>query len=209
MAISREYVSEFCSRISIASRSPKANVLINRDGRACISDFSLITIISDQQTFLSSCVEGGTTPWMSPELLEPEGFGLKESRPTKESDCYALGMVVYEVLSGRAPFAPSKVPVVKVLRGERPEKPQEAWFTDGVWQTLQLCWSQSPGDRINAKAVLLGLEGNPPRLGPVPHVDGIAEADVNDQSDTTSSDSSTFDLFRLRSRAHLGIPVVQ
>ena len=34
---------------------------------------------------------------MSPELLDPEMFGLDNNRPTKQSDCYALGMVVYEV----------------------------------------------------------------------------------------------------------------
>jgi hypothetical protein len=37
---------------------------------------------------------------MSPELLDPEMFGLPElegERPTKQSDCYALGMVIYEV----------------------------------------------------------------------------------------------------------------
>lgn len=36
---------------------------------------------------------------MSPELLDPERFGLsnEDYRPTKQADCYALGMVVYEV----------------------------------------------------------------------------------------------------------------
>jgi len=37
---------------------------------------------------------------MSPELLDPERFGVTESegnRPTRQSDCYALGMVIYEV----------------------------------------------------------------------------------------------------------------
>jgi len=38
---------------------------------------------------------------MSPELLDPERFGLPDSpeanRPTRRSDCYALGMVIYEV----------------------------------------------------------------------------------------------------------------
>ena len=37
---------------------------------------------------------------MSPELLHPERFEIPESednRPTGESDCYALGMVIYEV----------------------------------------------------------------------------------------------------------------
>ena len=40
---------------------------------------------------------GGTTSWMSPELLHPRMFGLDDDRPTTQSDCYALGMVVYEV----------------------------------------------------------------------------------------------------------------
>ena len=34
---------------------------------------------------------------MSPELLNPDLFGITDCRPTKQSDCYALGMVVYEV----------------------------------------------------------------------------------------------------------------
>ena len=43
---------------------------------------------------------GGTRRWMSPELLDPDRFGMPESennRPTRQSDCYALGMVIYEV----------------------------------------------------------------------------------------------------------------
>ena len=44
-----------------------------------------------------SFTAGGTTRWMSPELLYPEGYGTSDGRPTKQSDCYALGMVVYEV----------------------------------------------------------------------------------------------------------------
>lgn len=34
---------------------------------------------------------------MSPELLDPEKFNVPDPRPTKESDCFALGMVIYEV----------------------------------------------------------------------------------------------------------------
>ena len=39
---------------------------------------------------------GGTFPWMSPELLKLVGPD-SNIRPTHESDCYALGMLVYEV----------------------------------------------------------------------------------------------------------------
>ena len=45
---------------------------------------------------------GGTLCWMSPELLDPSRFG-SNGRPTPESDCYALGMVIYEVSWLRSP----------------------------------------------------------------------------------------------------------
>jgi len=44
---------------------------------------------------------------MSPELLDPERFGMPESegnRPTRQSDCYALGMVIYEVGAHKSKF---------------------------------------------------------------------------------------------------------
>ena len=34
---------------------------------------------------------------MSPELLDPDRFEITDYRPTKQSDCYAFGMVIYEV----------------------------------------------------------------------------------------------------------------
>ena len=86
--------------------------MINGDRRACLADFGLSTItgvaapagvsrvslISNDT--LMSFTGGGTRRWMSPELLDPERFGMPESednRPTRQSDCYALGMVIYEV----------------------------------------------------------------------------------------------------------------
>jgi hypothetical protein len=46
----------------------------------------------------------------------------KSSRPTESSDCYALGMVVYETISGNLPFHEDTdlTVFVKVLEGERP-----------------------------------------------------------------------------------------
>ena len=96
---------------------------------------------------------------MSPELLHPDLFDLKDSRPTKESDCYALGMVIYEVLSGQVPFAQSKEFIVmrKVIEGERPERPEGAegvWFTDVLWETLIQCWAEQPKSRPGIEGVL-------------------------------------------------------
>jgi len=44
------------------------------------------------ETVVSS---GGTLCWISPELLDPPPGS--DGRTTRESDCYALGMVIYEV----------------------------------------------------------------------------------------------------------------
>ena len=38
----------------------------------------------------------GTTRWMSPELLDVVRFN-SDGRPSRESDCYALAMTIYEV----------------------------------------------------------------------------------------------------------------
>jgi hypothetical protein len=133
---------------------------------------------------------------MSPELLDPDQFGFKDSRPTKESDCYALGMVVYEVLSGQAPFTPYKDFIVmrKVTEGERPERPEGvegAWFTDILWGTLELCWVSEPGSRPSIEAVLECLE----RVSrawkpPSPQMDEDVAMDEDDWDLTTVSDSS-------------------
>jgi serine/threonine protein kinase len=93
---------------------------------------------------------------MSPELLFPEGYDLEDSQPTKESDNYAFGMVVFEVLSGQPPFAGYKGFIVtrKVIEGERPERPEGSWFTNDLWGTLKQCWSPQPEERPTAAAVL-------------------------------------------------------
>jgi len=91
-----------------------ANILINKGRRACIADFGLTTItgvvtwanVRDRPASLisndtlMSFTGGRTSRWMSPELLDPERFRMphpEDNRPTKQSDCYALGMVIYEV----------------------------------------------------------------------------------------------------------------
>ena len=75
----------------------QANVLVDDRGAARITDFGLMTM-TDLSTILVSetlTSSGGTIRWMSPELLDPMRSG-SDGHLTRESDCYALGMVVYE-----------------------------------------------------------------------------------------------------------------
>ena len=141
---------------------------------------------------------------MSPELLHPDQFGLEDSQPTKQSDCYALGMVIYEVLSGQAPFASLKdfVVIRKVVDGERPARPEGAkgvWFADDLWGTMNLCWETQPDSRPNIATVLERLEyGSRAWKPPSPRMEEIVEE--TDEDDwhltlTVSDPSRTVPIF--------------
>ena len=97
---------------------------------------------------------------MSPELLVPEQFGFKKSRPTTSSDCYALGMVVYETISGKLPFHKDTdfTTSLKVIKGERPRRGRGAKFTGSLWKMLEVCWASDPNNRPRVEDVLRCLE---------------------------------------------------
>ena len=137
---------------------------------------------------------------MSPELLNPEMFGLKDSCPTKESDIYALGMAIYEVLSRQAPFPRciDAVVILKVMEGKRPLRPEGArgaWFRGGLWDTLELCWKSQRDDRPNLQTILQRLEGVAPPSrshSPTPTVDEDAGTETDDTSGSIATDLGTF-----------------
>ena len=118
---------------------------------------------------------------MSPERIAPEQFGFKNSRPTIPSDCYALGMVVYETISGNIPFHKDTDLTVslKVVGGKRP--PQGAKFTKGLWEMLEQCWASGPSDRPGIEAVLQCLEAVSSL--PRPSSPGIGEETDDDDDD--------------------------
>ena len=149
----------------------KSNILIDGDRHARLAGLGLITLFPEQSIPLSSYATSGTTRWMSPELLDPEESGPSRGHPTRGSDCYALGMVIYEVLSGQAPFAQDTEPTVirKVLEGRHPDRPQGAQgrsFPDGLWAMLERCWEHQPSNRPSLAAVLRCLQDPVQRWGP-------------------------------------------
>jgi serine/threonine-protein kinase len=73
-----------------------ANVLLDHDGDAYLSDFGIARILSETQ-FTTTGALIGTPHYMSPE----QGKGLPL---TKATDLYSLGVVLYEMLTGRAPY---------------------------------------------------------------------------------------------------------
>ena len=73
------------------------NILIDENKSAILGDFGL-AITEDEQLFTRGQV-AGTLPYMSPEQLRGESQHLDG-----RSDIYSLGVVLYELLTGRVPF---------------------------------------------------------------------------------------------------------
>jgi len=96
---------------------------------------------------------------MAPELLFPRKFGLEKGVSSKEADVYALGMTVYQVLTGKWPFHPKRETEIvhAVISGERPPKPknaEEVGMTEVVWNLLRKCWEEDRSKRPSILDVL-------------------------------------------------------
>ena len=191
----------------LPSLPAKVNILIDQRGHARLADFGLLSIISDPKYLLSSSshTQGGTARWMSPERFNPERFGLKDGRPTIPSDCYALGMVIYEITTGNLPFHKHAdfIVVSKVLEGERP--PRGGNFTEDLWEMLERCWAPEPNDRPSIEGVLLCLEtASDSSEPPSPGADEEIDVDGGGWStDTSSSGGDSLDLSATDDRMQL------
>jgi serine/threonine-protein kinase len=80
-----------------------ANILINEDGRIKISDFGIARVDSNQFTELGEVV--GTPYYMAPEQVLG---GPIDQR----ADLYAVGIICYQLLTGRRPFAGTPMEVM-------------------------------------------------------------------------------------------------
>jgi serine/threonine protein kinase len=89
---------DYAHRHGITHRDIKpANILIDSEGHALLADFGIAKLTEGGANLTGTGIVG-TPAYMSPE----QGKGLPAD---KRSDVYSLGVVVYEMLTGRQPFS--------------------------------------------------------------------------------------------------------
>jgi eukaryotic-like serine/threonine-protein kinase len=74
-----------------------ANLMLTPDGAIKLMDFGIARVVGEQRLTQVNRVVG-TLEYMAPELIQGEG-------PAPASDIYAMGVLLYELLTGKLPFA--------------------------------------------------------------------------------------------------------
>src|SRR5205807_206935 len=89
-----------------------ANVLLTDEGQPVLLDFNLAQDTKPSNNPALAQV-GGTLPFMAPEQIE--AFRAETCRLEYASDIYSLGVILYELLTGRHPFQSHRGPLPQVL----------------------------------------------------------------------------------------------
>jgi len=130
---------EFAHQGGVVHRDIKPeNVQLLSDGRIKITDFGIARLTFEPNLTMDGQVFG-TPSYMSPEQVVGREIDAR-------SDLFSLGVVLYEMLSGRKPFqGDSVVSITYAIMNADPPQPQQANFA--VWQVLQRSMDKSPALR--------------------------------------------------------------
>jgi TolB-like protein len=129
-----------------------ANIMIADDGLVKVLDFGLAreTAVHDAGDNATSSgltqagIVVGTAPYMSPEQIEAKPLDHR-------SDIFSLGVVLYEMASGRRPFTgDSGFAVMSSILRDRPRPLNELRedVPEAVWRLTSRCLEKLPADRV-------------------------------------------------------------
>src|SRR5579859_3173696 len=146
------------------------NILLAADGRAKVADFGIaksVELAGGPGGIRDADLTGTGMVIGTPAYLAPERV---EGRPaTPQSDLYALGVVMYEALTGRKPFAgATPLAVAYNIRHERPSHPAvlRPDADPHLAEVIGKAMAPDPADRFaSAAAMAAALASVPPPGG--------------------------------------------
>ncbi len=110
----------YANRHGVVHRDVKpGNVLITDEGLVKVTDFGIARAVNTEESLTQTGAVMGTATYFSPE--QAEGIGVDA-----RSDIYSLGVVLFEMVTGRPPFlGDTPVAVASKHVRERPPAPRE------------------------------------------------------------------------------------
>ena len=120
-----------------------SNVLIDERGNCLLTDFGLARMAEASTKITSSGTVMGTPAYMSPE----QGTG---SNLDQRSDIYSLGIILYEMVTGRVPYT-AETPVAVVFKHIQDPLPSARKLNPDLPESVELvllkALAKSPDDR--------------------------------------------------------------
>ncbi|MER7752175.1 serine/threonine-protein kinase [Kitasatospora sp. NPDC097643] len=148
-----------------------SNLMLRADGRVTVTDFGIARAIASTKITASHAIIG-TALYMAPEQAEGEATG-------PSSDLYSIGVVCYELLTGRPPFVGEGVLEVALKHVRQPVPELAETFPRAVRDVVARALAKRPEDRFADAAAMaaaaraaIGAEADEPDVADV--ADGAA-----------------------------------
>jgi Protein kinase domain len=188
-----EIAQQLCAGLAAAHESgivhrdlKPANIMLDGRGRVRITDFGLAGLIAE--------IEGANVRAGTPAYMSPEQFAGGEVSP--KSDVYSLGLVLYEIFTGKRPFNASSIEEMARLREKNvPTAPSH--YVKGldplIERVILRCLEKESGKRpASALQVAATLPGGDPlavaiAAGETPSPDTVAAAGESVSMSTATS----------------------
>ncbi len=126
------------------------NVMVLKNGSVKVADFGIARVMSKSNTLTKEAL--GSVHYISPEQA-------KGGRVDSRSDIYSLGVVMYEMMTGRPPYdgeSPVAVAIQHINGNAEMPSTINPNIPGGLEQIIMKAMSQAPADRYATTSALLG-----------------------------------------------------
>ena len=115
-----------------------------------LTDFGIARVL-DAPALTTTGALIGTPNYLAPEIIEG-------ARPTPAADVYAFGMVLYELLVGRPPYA-GYTPRTVLKRHTDHQPVRHPGIPDDMWRAIAACVDKTPTKRPSAAELVGTMRG--------------------------------------------------